>query len=110
MNVKDQQPETPFTEREITHAEEKRQIAQEAIRLIKPKDRIVLGCQYDGLVYGFEFPDIPLTVLTNSIKVALELSGKEKIEVISTGGLLRFAFAVLRWAASGKLARCVLRQ
>ena len=33
-------------------------------------------------------PDIPLTVLTNSIKVAAELSSREKIEVISTGGIL----------------------
>jgi DeoR/GlpR family transcriptional regulator of sugar metabolism len=33
-------------------------------------------------------PDIPLTVLTNSIKVAIELAGKEKIEVVSTGGIL----------------------
>jgi DeoR/GlpR family transcriptional regulator of sugar metabolism len=33
-------------------------------------------------------PDIPLTVLTNSIKVATELSQKEKIEVIVIGGKL----------------------
>jgi DeoR family L-fucose operon activator len=31
-----------------------------------------------------DVPDLPLTVLTNSIKVAMELSNKEKIEVIST--------------------------
>lgn len=88
VNVKDQQPETPFTEREITHAEEKRQIAQEAIRLIKPKDRIVLDASTTAWYMASHLPDIPLTVLTNSIKVALELSTKEKIEVISTGGLL----------------------
>jgi DeoR family transcriptional regulator, L-fucose operon activator len=28
-------------------------------------------------------------VLTNSIKVAMELSGKKKVDVISTGGMLR---------------------
>lgn len=88
VNVKDQQPETPFTEREIAHAEEKRQIAQEAIRLIKPKDRIVLDASTTAWYMASHLPDIPLTVLTNSIKVALELSTKEKIEVISTGGLL----------------------
>jgi DeoR/GlpR family transcriptional regulator of sugar metabolism len=31
---------------------------------------------------------MPLTVLTNSIKVAIELSKKEQIKVISTGGSL----------------------
>src|SRR5262245_21029104 len=42
VSVKDQpqQPEIPYAEREITHAEEKRRIAQEAVKLIKPKDRI----------------------------------------------------------------------
>ena len=33
-------------------------------------------------------PDIPITVLTNSIKVAAELSTKERVQVISTGGIL----------------------
>ncbi|MEH7084102.1 DeoR/GlpR transcriptional regulator, partial [Neobacillus drentensis] len=32
--------------------------------------------------------DMPLTVLTNSIKVSIELSKKEQIKVISTGGTL----------------------
>ena len=33
-------------------------------------------------------PDIPITVLTNSIKVIVELSKKPNINVISTGGIL----------------------
>lgn len=33
-------------------------------------------------------PNLPVTVLTNSIKVAIELSQKKQITVISTGGTL----------------------
>ncbi|WP_169082139.1 DeoR/GlpR family DNA-binding transcription regulator [Paenibacillus sp. PL91] len=88
VSVKDQQPEIPYFEREITHAEEKKRIAEEAIRLIRPKDRILLDASSTAWYMAASMPDIPLTVLTNSIKVAMELSSKEKIEVISTGGIL----------------------
>ncbi|WP_248928037.1 DeoR/GlpR family DNA-binding transcription regulator [Paenibacillus hamazuiensis] len=84
----DQQPEIPYFEREITHAEEKKRIAQAAIGRIRPKDRILLDASSTAWYMAAEVPDIPLTVLTNSIKVAMELSSKEKIEVISTGGIL----------------------
>jgi Transcriptional regulators of sugar metabolism len=90
VSVKDQpqQPEIPYAEREITHAEEKRRIAEEAIKLIRPKDRILLDASSTAWYMAMAMPDIPLTVLTNSIKVATELAAKEKIEVISTGGIL----------------------
>jgi DeoR family L-fucose operon activator len=88
VSVKDQQPEIPYFEREITHAEEKRRIAEAAVKLIQPKDRILLDASSTAWYMAASMPDIPLTVLTNSIKVAMELSSKEKIEVISTGGIL----------------------
>ncbi|PZD96307.1 DeoR/GlpR transcriptional regulator [Paenibacillus sambharensis] len=88
VSVKDQQPEIPYFEREITHAEEKRRIAEEAIRQIEPRERILLDASSTAWYMASIMPDLPLTVLTNSIKVAMELSGKEKIEVISTGGIL----------------------
>ncbi|MBD2867489.1 DeoR/GlpR family DNA-binding transcription regulator [Paenibacillus arenilitoris] len=88
VSVKDQQPEIPYFEREVTRAEEKKRIAEEAVKLIRPKDRILLDASSTAWYMAASMPDIPLTVLTNSIKVAMELSGKEKIEVISTGGIL----------------------
>jgi DeoR/GlpR family transcriptional regulator of sugar metabolism len=63
-------------------------IAIEAIKRIQPKDRIVLDASSTAWYMASDVPDLPLTVLTNSIKVAMELSNKEKIEVISTGGIL----------------------
>ncbi|WP_438349888.1 DeoR/GlpR family DNA-binding transcription regulator [Paenibacillus sp. FA6] len=88
VNIKDHHPETPYGEREIMHADEKRRIAKEAVKRIQPNDRILLDASTTAWYMAAIVPDIPLTVLTNSIKVALELSGKEKIQVISTGGLL----------------------
>jgi len=82
------QPEIPYTQREITNAEEKRRIAEEAVRYIEPKDRILLDASTTAWYMAARLPDIPLTVLTNSIKVATELSQKEKIEVIVIGGKL----------------------
>ncbi|XEC97698.1 DeoR/GlpR family DNA-binding transcription regulator [Paenibacillus tarimensis] len=87
VSVKDQ-PEIPYFEREIIHAEEKKRIAAEAVRRIGPKDRILLDASTTAWYMAAILPDVPLTVLTNSIKVAMELSSKEKIEVISTGGQL----------------------
>lgn len=88
VSVKDQQPEIPYFEREVTRADEKKRIAEEAVKLIHPKDRILLDASTTAWYMAASMPDIPLTVLTNSIKVAMELSSKEKIEVISTGGIL----------------------
>ncbi|MBN2984198.1 MULTISPECIES: DeoR/GlpR family DNA-binding transcription regulator [Cohnella] len=90
VSVKDQQqpPEVPYAEREILNAEEKKRIAEAAIELIRPKDRILLDASSTAWYMAAQLPDIPLTVLTNSIKVALELAAKEKIVVISTGGQL----------------------
>lgn len=91
VSIKDSpflQAEIPYAEREIQHAEEKKRIAEAAVRLIAPKDRILLDASSTAWYMARSLPDIPLTVLTNSIKVATELAGKEKIEVISTGGQL----------------------
>jgi len=82
------QAEIPYAEREIAYAEEKRRIAEEAVGRIRPKERILLDASTTAWYMARSLPDMPLTVLTNSIKVATELAAKEKIEVISTGGIL----------------------
>ncbi|AEI44697.1 DeoR/GlpR family DNA-binding transcription regulator [Paenibacillus mucilaginosus] len=88
VSVKEQQGEIPYAEREVMHAEEKRRIAQEAVLRIQPHDRVLLDASTTAWYMASYLPDIPLTVLTNSIRVATELSSKEKVEVICTGGQL----------------------
>jgi DeoR family transcriptional regulator, L-fucose operon activator len=88
VSVKESQPDIPVFVRETTNIEEKRSIARAAVSIIEPYDRIVLDASTTAWYMAGLMPDMPLTVLTNSIKVAMELSSKEKIEVISTGGIL----------------------
>lgn len=88
VSIKEQQAETPFFERKTTNAEEKRRIAREAVRHIAENDRIILDASSTAWYMARHLPNMPLVVLTNSIKVAMELSAKDKIRVISTGGQL----------------------
>ncbi|CAH1211825.1 MULTISPECIES: DeoR/GlpR family DNA-binding transcription regulator [Paenibacillus] len=84
----DSQQEIPYPERAVTHADEKRRIANEAVKMVQPGDRIALDASTTAWYMAAGLPNIQLTVLTNSIKVAAELSSKEQIRVISTGGQL----------------------
>lgn len=88
VSLSESQMEIPYYEREVAHEEEKRSIAAEAVKRIQPRDRILLDASSTAWYMARLIPDIPLTVLTNSIKVAVELSAKEKVQVISTGGIL----------------------
>lgn len=88
VSVKDTQIEIPYFEREVTHVEEKKRIAEEAVKRIQPRERILLDASTSAWYMAKIMPDIPLTVLTNSVKVITELSTKERIEVIATGGSL----------------------
>lgn len=88
VSLAETRTEVPFAVREVSHSEEKRAIAEAAVKLIRPKERLLLDASSSAWYVARQLPDMPLTVLTNSIKVALELAGKEKIQVISTGGIL----------------------
>ena len=88
VSVQEQHTEIPYTERELTRPKEKKMIALEAVKRIRPRDRILLDASSTAWYLASVLPDMPLTVLTNSIKVSLELAAKPQIEVVCTGGLL----------------------
>ncbi len=88
VSLQDKQGEIPYPKREVTNLKEKKRIAEQAVSVIQPHDRIFLDASTTAWYLAAALPDIPLTVLTNSIKVALELSEKQLIEVISIGGTL----------------------
>ncbi len=88
VSIKETLAETPYTIREVTNMREKQAIAVEAVKHILPMDTIALDASSTAWYMAKLLPDIPVTVLTNSVKVALELSPKENIKVISTGGVL----------------------
>ncbi|PAE25767.1 DeoR/GlpR family DNA-binding transcription regulator [Bacillus sp. 7894-2] len=86
--VRIQEEDPDVAEREITNVTEKKAIANEAAKLVESGDRIILDASSTAWYMAKALPNIPLTVITNSIKVSMELSKKDKIEVISTGGKL----------------------
>ncbi|SHM68098.1 DeoR/GlpR family DNA-binding transcription regulator [Gracilibacillus kekensis] len=81
-------PERPFQEREVMYMEEKKEIAQEAVKHIVESDKILLDASTTAWYVAKNLPNIPITVLTNAVNVVLELSKKNRITVISTGGTL----------------------
>lgn len=80
--------EIPYTQREITNVKEKNQIALEAVKHVEEGDKVILDASTTAWYMAKSLPDIQITVLTNSIKVAMALSTKKQITVISTGGTL----------------------
>lgn len=88
VTIKDSLSEIDFNTRQITNIEEKQKIANEAVKLVKSGDRIILDASTTAWYMSKIIPDIPLVVITNSLKVAMELSQKEQVKIISTGGIL----------------------
>ncbi|MDQ0189087.1 DeoR/GlpR transcriptional regulator [Alicyclobacillus cycloheptanicus] len=88
IRIEGDQRETPLPQREAEHVPEKERIACEAATYVVPGDRIVLDASTTAWHLAMVLPNIPVTVVTNSMKVALELSSRDKIEVISTGGIV----------------------
>lgn len=78
--------ELPFTRREITNVTEKKEMARLAVKHVQEGDTIMLDASSTAWYMAKILPNRPLTVVTNAIKVVLELSGKSKINVISIGG------------------------
>ena len=88
VSMEKEPTDIPFIVREVTNAEQKKAIAREAVKHIQAGEQIILDGSTTAWYMAAQLPDMPLTVITNSIKVALELSKKEQIKVISTGGVL----------------------
>ncbi|MDG5789724.1 DeoR/GlpR family DNA-binding transcription regulator [Evansella sp. AB-P1] len=88
VSVETSRSEISYTKREVMNIEEKKNIAVEVISHIHEDDRIFLDASTTAWYVAARLPNMSLTVLTNSMKVALELSEKEKINVICIGGTL----------------------
>ncbi|WP_003540505.1 DeoR/GlpR family DNA-binding transcription regulator [Desulfotomaculum nigrificans] len=82
--------EVPYTHKETSHIEEKRRIGQEAATLIKDGQVIILdsGTTTREIVRGIKNLN-DLTVITNDLKIALELSETTDFKVFCTGGLVQ---------------------
>lgn len=97
----------PILIKETINNEEKQRIAQEALKLIKNNDSIMIGSGTTvfALAKNLEASH-GLTVITPALKVGLELSNKPHIEVLQLGGLIRSNSS----SVSGQYAMRVLEE
>jgi DeoR family transcriptional regulator of aga operon len=82
--------DSSFQDKVNTFAEEKRRIAIAAAEFVKPEHRIALsgGTTATEVVRCLKAMS-NITIITNTVNVAMELSNRQDIEVIVTGGHLR---------------------
>lgn len=81
--------EPTFHEKSDEKHEEKLKIAKVAINMIEDGETIILDSGTTTLEIARNLGNKKLIVITNSIDIAAELSTKENIELIVTGGTLR---------------------
>lgn len=76
--------------KESINSDEKIRIAKEAVNLIKDNDSIIIGSGTTAYALAKLLnPNHQLTVITPAIKVAVELSNRNNIEVLQLGGIIR---------------------
>jgi len=80
--------ELPFTVRTVTRQKQKRAIAALAVKQIVPGDVIALDASSTVNELAQLIPDMPLTVVTNSLTAIASLQGRPQIRVVGTGGIL----------------------
>lgn len=78
----------PFAQRDSAQMLQKKAIAAWACRLIKPGEVIAMDASSTVCELARQLPDIPLTVVTNSLAVCSILSHHTRVNTICTGGVL----------------------
>jgi DeoR/GlpR family transcriptional regulator of sugar metabolism len=98
--------EQPHEQRELLNQPQKEAMAREAVRMIEPGDTIALDASSSSWFIARQLPDMPLTVITNSVYVCTALAGREQVSVICTGGsLTRTSMSLVGTATIGFLGR-----
>lgn len=97
--------ERHIDEKEKLQQEEKIRIAQEAVKLLEPYDKVIIGSGTTLLTFATHIKvDFPITVITSALKVSLCLYAAQNVEVIQLGGELRkTAASVIGHFAEGTL-------
>ncbi len=80
--------ELPLDVRETVHLEQKRAIAAHAAAGVREGHVIALDASSTARGAARLLPNVPLTVVTNSLAVAMALHDRSKIRVVATGGVL----------------------
>ncbi len=78
--------EVPHQQREVLNKAEKIRIANEAVQRVSRGDALLLDASSSALFLAQQLPDMPLTVLTNSVAVVNTLADYKRIKLIGVGG------------------------
>lgn len=81
--------EMSFKEKEIENSIEKQSIGEIGAALIQDGDSVILDAGTTTLEIAKRITAKNITIITNSLDIALELSNKENVELIVAGGSLR---------------------
>ena len=88
--VNPQTQEVEVREKEKIHIDEKRRIAMAAAQLIEPDDSMSIASGSTVQMLGdFIQPQGHLTVVTSSLKTAVQLNSMDRVDVIQLGGNVR---------------------
>jgi DeoR/GlpR family transcriptional regulator of sugar metabolism len=86
------EPMTPFALREVQYSREKEMLARAAAELLSPNDVLIIDGGTTTFHLGRCLPDIPLRIITNSLRLASVLDDQSRtrtgLEVYLTGGYL----------------------
>ncbi len=91
VTVKSDTRELPFSVRQVSQEQEKIAIAAAAVCHVSEGDTLFIDASTTAWQFARVLPDIRVTVLTNAIKVVLELASRARARVICTGGALSTA-------------------
>lgn len=98
--------EPTYVEKEDYELPSKMKIGKMAVSMIDEGDSIILDAGTTTHMIAKSLPDIHLTVVTNSPVIAIELSERENIELIVTGGIERLSTKAL----VGPIAELAIKQ
>ncbi|MBE6411546.1 MAG: DeoR/GlpR transcriptional regulator [Opitutales bacterium] len=88
LRIEKRAVDLPLQKRLKEHRSAKQEIAKKALKYIKEGDTILLDASSTVLALAEILPDMDITVVTNAHDTVVPLMGKNKINVIVTGGKL----------------------
>ncbi|WP_144513323.1 DeoR/GlpR family DNA-binding transcription regulator [Bacillus sp. FJAT-22090] len=88
ISTQEEEGDIPYFQREVMNQEEKMAVAKEAVKLIKDDDIIFLDASSTALYLAKLLTNHRITVLTNAIRVSVELANLPNVQVIVVGGNL----------------------
>lgn len=80
--------EVPHWQREFINQAQKQAMAREAVKSVEEGDTLILDASSSCWFLARRLPDIPLTIITNSLFVCMAIEDRKHAKIICSGGAL----------------------